>query len=104
MIPVENGQVVTRLGPGDGLSLTLELLELHGELSLLDFVVGESLEVRGESEIVRSEDEPFRRIPAEGGSSVSIVGRELVVETEQKLVDEYQRAKKGQTCGNPLRA
>ena len=104
MIPVENGQVVTRLGPSDGLSLTLELLELHGELSLLDFVVGESLEVRGESESVRSENEPFGRIPAEGGRSVSVVGGELVVEAEQQSVDEQQRAKERQTCDNPLRA
>lgn len=59
LIPGKDGEVVRGRGPGDRLSLTLDLLERHGVLSLLDLVVGEGLELGGEAEEVGAEDEPL---------------------------------------------
>ena len=107
MIPVQNGQIVTRLWPDDSRALRLQFLELHGDLSFLDFVVGESLEMRGESELHVGEYEPFRRIPTEGGGGVSVVGGEFVVEAENKGSENQSLTggveERRLTCGSLLR-
>lgn len=57
-VPREDGEVVRVRGPDDLLGGRLELLQAHRDLALLDLVVGEDLELRGEAELVADPDEP----------------------------------------------
>jgi len=51
IVPANDGKLVARFGPPKFLALLMELLELHGVLTLSNLVVGELLEVRSEFEL-----------------------------------------------------
>lgn len=80
LIPSNDRQMVRCLGPLDILGLLLQLLHLHRELSLLNLVVRERLELRGETEVRRNEDEPLGGVVLVPLGRVPEIARELVVE------------------------
>jgi len=87
VVPRDDREVVTRLGPVQLLALLLQLDELHGVLTLLDLVVGESLEVGSEAESRSSPDEPLGGVVLVPLDGVSEVHGELVVEVVVTLSD-----------------
>jgi len=95
VIPCEDGKVVRRFRPLDLFGSSLDLLHLHGELTGLDLVVGESLELRSETELVASEDEPLGGVVLVPLDGVAEVLGELVVEVV--VTFSY-----GNESGNPV--
>ena len=80
LIPAQNGEVVGRRRPNDlVLRGPLKLLERHRKLPLLDFVIGEDLELRREAELVGQKDQPLRGIVLIPLDGVAEVLGELVV-------------------------
>ena len=86
-IPADDREVVTVRRPVQALLLLAQTLELHRELALLDFVVGEDLEVAGETEFRADPDEPLRRVVLVPLDGVTVVHGELVVEVVVTFTD-----------------
>jgi hypothetical protein len=63
------------------------VLQLHSVLSLGDFVVGELLQVGGETERSHGGNEPLGRVVLEPLDGVSEIHRELVVEVVVAFTD-----------------
>ena len=99
VLPRDDRELVARLGPLDLLGLLLEGLQLHGVLSLLDLVVGESLEVRSETKRRHGPDEPLGGVVLEPLDGVSEVHGELVVEVVVALTDGAEGGDKVVTRG-----
>jgi hypothetical protein len=77
--PVDNGKCL--LGRPLNLLLHLtQLFQLHGETTLADFIVGELLQVRGETKLGGGPDEPLGRVILVPLDGVTEVHRELMVE------------------------
>jgi hypothetical protein len=79
-VPADDGEVVGIHGPLDLVALSLQLLQFHGQLSLLDFVLGESLELVSQAEPLHSNDEPLGGVVLVPSDGVAVVHGELVVE------------------------
>ena len=79
-VPSDDRQVVGVCGPIYIVGLGLEFLQFHGILALSDLVVGESLEVRGETKPGHDGDEPLCRIILVPLDGISVVHGELMVE------------------------
>jgi hypothetical protein len=86
-IPANDGQVVGRDGPFNVVALGLEFLEFHSQLTLLNFVLGEGLEVRSETEPLHGNDEPLSRIILIPLDGVAVVHGELMVEVVVTLTN-----------------
>ena len=91
-LPVDDREVGAVGGPGQVVLLLAETLELHRELALLDFVVGEDLEVAGETEFRADPDEPLRRVVLVPLDGVTVVHGELVVEVVVALANRAERS------------
>ncbi len=92
-IPGDDGEVVRVHGPFDAVGLGLELLEFHGELTLLDFVLGESLEVGCQTEPLHGDDEPFRGVVLVPLDRVPVVHGELMMEVVVAFSDGDESGK-----------
>lgn len=79
-VPVHEGQFLGSKRPLDGLLLGSQILQAHGERALLDLVLGERLEVRGQAQPLGQLDEPLGGVVLVPLDGVPVVGRELVVE------------------------
>ena len=86
-IPCNDRKVVGGGGPFQSVRLFLELLEFHCQLTLAHFVIGESLEMRSETEPRHDSDEPFSRVVLVPLDGIAIVHGELVVEVVVTLAD-----------------
>lgn len=80
IVPADDRKVVARLGPFKLIGLLLKKLQFHGVLTLLNLVVGETLQVRGKTKRRHGPDEPLGGVVLEPLDSVSEVLRELMVE------------------------
>ena len=87
--------MVRGLWPDDLFLDLAHLLELHGQLALLDLVVRERLELRREANELASLDEPLGRVVLEPLDRVAVVRGELVVEVVVALAD-------GDQCGDEV--
>jgi len=90
--PIDDRQVVGALRPLEGLGTRLDLLKLHGHLALLDLVIGEHLEMAGETEPGHGGDEPLGRVVLIPFDGVTVVHRELMVEVVVSLADGNKRS------------
>lgn len=79
-LPSDDGEVVRGGWPLEVVLRAAEALELHGELTLADFVIGEDLEMRSEADAAVGPDEPLSGVVLPPLDSVAVVHRELVVE------------------------
>lgn len=86
-LPADNRQVVTVRSPRQTFLLLTEPLELHRELTFRDLVIGESLEMAGETELRGGPDEPFGGIILIPLDCVTVVHGELVMEVVVPLTD-----------------
>lgn len=80
VVPADNGEVLEGNAPVKGSALLVELLLLLLETALLDLVVGELLEVVGETELLPHPDAPLGRVILPPLNSVTEIAGELVVE------------------------
>lgn len=87
IVPADDRKVVARLGPFKLVGLLLEKLQFHGVLTLLNLVVRETLQMRGETELRHGPDEPLSGVVLEPLDSVSEVLRELMVEVVVTLAN-----------------
>ncbi|KAI3484012.1 hypothetical protein L1887_53026 [Cichorium endivia] len=87
VVPRDDGEVGRGLGPLELLTKLVSLLELHRKTTLLDLVVGEGLEVRGETELAHGANEPLGGVELVPLNSVAVVHGELVVEVVVALAD-----------------
>ena len=71
--------------------LSSQLLELHRKLPFADLVVGEDLEVAGESELLHGPNEPLGRVILVPLDSVTVVHGELMVEVVIAFADGDER-------------
>jgi hypothetical protein len=94
-IPADDGKVVRVGGPFEISTNLLQLLEFHGELTLLDFVVGEALEVASKTDPAANANEPLGRIVLVPFDSIAIIGGELVMEIVVSFTD-------GNKCGQDV--
>lgn len=78
--PVDDGEVVRVDGPFNLVGLGLQLLQFHGQLSLLDFVFGEGLELVSQAHPLHSNDEPLGRVVLVPLDGVAVVHGELMME------------------------
>lgn len=85
IIPVNNGELLKRYTPIKLRSLLVELLLDLLETALLNLVLSELLEVRGEAELLPCPDSPLGRVILPPLNSVAVVRRELVVEVVVSL-------------------
>lgn len=86
-IPGDDGKIVGGSGPLEVLSLSLDLLELHGNLALADFVIGECLEMRCEAEERHGSDEPLGGVVLIPFDGITVVHGELMVEVVVTFTD-----------------
>lgn len=91
VVPRDNGELVRVNRPSDSVLLFFKFLKLHRELTLLDLVVGELLEVRCETKELHGPDEPLGRVVLEPSNRVTEVHRELVVEVVVSFTDSHKR-------------
>ena len=89
-IPCDNGQIIGRSGPLHFIGLLLEFLELHCQLTLADFVIGEGLEMRREAEPRHGSDEPFGGVVLVPFNSVTVIHRELMMEVVISFANGYK--------------
>ena len=73
--------------PGDNILRFPELLELHSELTLPDFIAGEHLQVGCETKLVADPDEPLGWVILVPSDRVTVVTRELMMEIVVSLAD-----------------
>ena len=92
IVPADDREVIAGLRPVESLALLLKLPELHGELTLLDFVIGEALQVGGETELRHGPNEPFGWVVLEPLNGVAEIHRKLVVEVVVPLADGAERS------------
>lgn len=90
-LPADDRQVVAIRSEAKALLLLAQTLELHGELTLADLVVGEDLEVARKAELLTHPDEPLRWVVLVPFDRVPVVHGELVVEVVVALADRDQR-------------
>ena len=86
-IPADNRQVVAVGSPVQSFLLLAKALELHGKLALGNLVLGENLQMAGETELGADPDEPLRRVVLVPLDRVTVVHRELVVEVVVTLAN-----------------
>jgi len=79
-VPADDGEIVAVAGPYQSLLSFTKLLQLHGELTLPDFILGEDLQVAGETEEVAALDKPLGGVVLVPPDGVPVVHGELVVE------------------------
>lgn len=80
VVPADNGEVLEGNAPVKGGTLLVELLLLLLETALLNLVVGELLEVVGETELLPGPDAPLGGVILPPLYSVTEIAGELVVE------------------------
>jgi hypothetical protein len=85
--PRNDGKIVAVSGPSELILGGLKFLELHGQNTLLDFVIREDLEMGGQSENVHRLDEPLGWVVLPPPDSVPVVHGELVVEVVVTFTD-----------------
>lgn len=78
--PADNRQVGLLRCPSEDVLGLPELLELHGQLALLDLIVGEDLQVCRKTEERSNSDEPLSRVILIPPDRVTVVHGELMVE------------------------
>lgn len=76
-----------------------QLLQLHGELALLDLVIGEDFEVAGETKPGADRDEPLGGVVLVPLNGVTVVHGELVVEVVVALTNRSERGDEVVTRG-----
>ena len=86
-VPRDDGQGIRGLGPLELLLQLMSVLQLHCQLTFLDFVVGESLKMRGQTNSLHRADEPLGGIILVPLDSVTVVHGELVVEVVVTFTD-----------------
>ena len=86
-LPADNGKVNTIRSPGQTVLSLLQPLELHRQLTLADFVIGEGLQVTSETELLHNPDEPLGRVILVPLDGVTVVHGELVVEVVVTFTD-----------------
>jgi hypothetical protein len=86
-IPRDDGQIIRRSGPLHFISLFLEFLELHCQLTLADFVIREGLEMRSKADPKHGSDEPFGWVILVPFDGVTVVHWELMMEVMVSLAD-----------------
>ncbi len=86
-IPADNRQVSALGGPVQPFLLIAKTLELHGKLALRHLVLGEDLQVTGETELCTDPDEPLGGVVLVPLDRVTVVHGELVVEVVVTLAD-----------------
>jgi len=79
-LPADDGKIVAVCWPSKSFLSLLELLKLHGELALADFVLREDLQMTGKSDLLASPDKPFGRIVLVPFDGISVVHGELMME------------------------
>lgn len=77
-------------GPSEVLLLSVEAFELHRELTFVNFVVREGLEVSGQAQLAADPDEPLGRIVLVPLERIAIVHRELMVKVMVTFTDGDQ--------------
>ena len=86
-IPRNNRHLLLVRRPRQALLFGAELLQLHRQLALCDFVLGEDLQVRREPEFLAGGDKPLGRVVLVPLDGVAVVHGELVVEVVVTLAD-----------------
>jgi hypothetical protein len=89
-IPCDDGQIIGRSGPLHFIGLLLEFLELHCQLTLADFVIGEGLEMRRETEPRHGSDEPFGGVVLVPFDGVTVIHGKLMMEVVVSLADGHE--------------
>jgi len=77
--PGDNGKFIAVGSPLKNFLGFMETLELHGQLTFADFVIGECLQVRSKAKLLSSPDEPLGRIVLIPPDGIPVVHRELMV-------------------------
>lgn len=89
-LPVDDGKLLQGNTPVEGLSLLVELLLELLETALLDFVLLELLEIRGQTELLPDPDAPLGRVILVPLDGIAVIRWEFVVEVVVPLSERDQ--------------
>jgi len=78
--PGDNRKIIRILGPDEGILLSSQAFQLHGQFAFAHFVIGERLKMGSEPNPLHHSDEPFGGVILIPFDSISEVHRELVME------------------------
>lgn len=90
-IPGNDGHILNISWPAKTILFVTELLQLHRQLTLLDFVIREDLQVAGKSEQGVYGNEPLGRVVLVPLDRIPVVHGELVMEVVVTFTDGNER-------------